>query len=193
VQLFGKREEQSDEQLMLAVTAGNAQAFSQLYDRYAEKMMRYFYRMLGQDREKAEDFAQDLFTKLIEKPHLFDPAKKFSTWLYSIANNMCKNEYRRLAVRKNMVPGEPDANRAKDENSEDVIALMDKRTFDKLLDIELGLLDEKHRSTFLMRYQEEMSIKEISEALDISEGTVKSRLFYTIKKLSEKLKVFDLN
>jgi RNA polymerase sigma-70 factor (ECF subfamily) len=70
---------------------------------------------------------------------------------------------------------------------------MDKKTFDKLLDIELGLLDEKHRSTFLMRYQHEMSMKEIAEALDISEGTVKSRLFYTIRKLSEKLKVFDLN
>lgn len=178
---------------MEAVINGDARAFSLLYDRYAEKMVRYFYRMLGQDIEKAEDFAQDIFTKLIEKPHLFDTGKKFSTWLYSVANNMCKNEYRRLAVRKNTIPGEPDANRTKDENSEDVIASMDKKTFDKLLDIELGLLDEKHRSTFLMRYQEEMSIKEISEALDISEGTVKSRLFYTIKKLSEKLKVFDLN
>lgn len=191
--MFGKKEEHTDEQLMEAVINGDARAFSLLYDRYAEKMVRYFYRMLGQDIEKAEDFAQDIFTKLIEKPHLFDTGKKFSTWLYSVANNMCKNEYRRLAVRKNTIPGEPDANRTKDENSEDVIASMDKKTFDKLLDIELGLLDEKHRSTFLMRYQEEMSIKEISEALDISEGTVKSRLFYTIKKLSEKLKVFDLN
>lgn len=191
--MFGKREEHTDEQLMKAVAEGNAQAFSLIYDRYAEKMVRYFYRMLGQNLEKAEDFAQDLFTKIIEKPHLFDTTKKFSTWLYSVANNMCKNEYRRLTVRRNMIPGEPDANRTRDENAEDVIATMDKKTFDKLLDIELGLLDEKHRSTFLMRYQEEMSIKEISEALDISEGTVKSRLFYTIKKLSEKMKVFDLN
>jgi RNA polymerase sigma-70 factor, ECF subfamily len=62
-----------------------------------------------------------------------------------------------------------------------------------LLQVELGLLDEKHRSVFILRFQEEMSIKEISESLGISEGTVKSRLFYTLKKLSDKLKVFDLN
>lgn len=191
--MFNKNIEHTDEHLMQEVIHGNARAFSLLYDRYSEKMIRYFYRMLGQDREKAEDFTQDIFTKLIEKPHLYDSSKKFSTWLYSIANNMCKNEYRRLAVRKNTIPGEPDSNKTKDENSEDIITSMDKKTFNKLLDIELGLLDEKHRSTFIMRYQEEMSIKEISEALDISEGTVKSRLFYTIRKLSEKLKVFDLN
>jgi RNA polymerase sigma-70 factor (ECF subfamily) len=178
---------------MQEVIQGNAMAFSLLYDRYADKMIRYFFRMLGQDREKAEDFTQDIFTKIIEKPYLFDSSKKFSTWLYSIANNMCKNEYRRLSVRKNTIQVEPDSNKTKDEYSEDIISTMDRKTFDKLLDIELSLLDEKHRSTFIMRYQEEMSIKEISEALEISEGTVKSRLFYTIRKLSEKLKVFDLN
>jgi len=149
--------------------------------------------MLGQDRDKAEDFTQDLFTKLIEKPQLFDTTKKFGTWIFSIACNMCKNEYRRLAVRKGTVNDESKALRAKDEGSENVVDYMDKKNFDQLLQVELGLLDEKHRSVFILRFQEEMSIKEISEALSISEGTVKSRLFYTLKKLSDKLKVFDLN
>lgn len=178
---------------MQEVAGGNSVAFSVLYDRYADKMMRYFYRMLGQDREKAEDFTQEVFVKLIEKPHLYDVGKKFSTWLYSIACNMCKNEYRRLAVRKNTVSEEPDPNRTKDENPDDVIRNMDKKTFEKMLEIELGMLDDNHRTTFLLRFQEEMSIKEISDVMGISEGTVKSRLFYTVKKLSEKLKVFDLN
>lgn len=183
----------ADEVLMQEVAGGNSVAFSVLYDRYADKMMRYFYRMLGQDREKAEDFTQEVFVKLIEKPHLYDAGKKFSTWLYSIACNMCKNEYRRLAVRKNTVSEEPDPNRTKDENPDDVIRNMDKKTFEKMLEIELGMLDDNHRTTFLLRFQEEMSIKEISDVMGISEGTVKSRLFYTVKKLSEKLKVFDLN
>ncbi|MBW7936191.1 MAG: sigma-70 family RNA polymerase sigma factor, partial [Flavobacteriales bacterium] len=80
-----------------------------------------------------------------------------------------------------------------DMDSENFIDKLDKKTFLKMLEVELSLLDEKHRSTFLLRYQEEMSIKEISEVLGISEGTIKSRLFYTIRKLSEKLKVFSLN
>lgn len=189
----GQNQELTDEMLMQGVVRGNSRDFGLLYDRYASKMIRYFYRMLGQDREKAEDFTQDLFTKLVEKPHLFDASKKFSTWLYSVAHNMCKNEYRRLSVRKSTVNEEPDANRTKDEYAEDVIRTMDKKTFEKMLEIELSMLDENHRTTFLLRYQEELSIKEIAEVLGISDGTVKSRLFYTVKKLSEKLKVFDLN
>lgn len=178
---------------MQQLMQGNSQSFALLYDRYAEKLIRYFYRMLGQDRDKAEDFTQDLFTKIIEKPQLFDTTKKFSTWVFSVACNMCKNEYRRLAVRSGTVNDEAKAVRAKDEDSENVVDYMDKKNFDHLLQVELGLLDEKHRSVFILRFQEEMSIKEISEALGINEGTVKSRLFYTLKKLSEKLKVFDLN
>lgn len=192
--IFGNNhKERSDEELMQQLAQGNSQAFAVLYDRYSEKMIRYFYRMLGQDRDKAEDFTQDLFTKLIEKPQLFDTTKKFGTWIFSIACNMCKNEYRRLSVRSGTVNDEAKAMKAKDEGAENVVDYMDRKSFDQLLHVELGLLDEKHRSVFIMRFQEEMSIKEISEALGISEGTVKSRLFYTLKKLNEKLKVFDMN
>lgn len=192
--IFGNNhKERSDEELMQQLAQGNSQAFAVLYDRYSEKMIRYFYRMLGQDRDKAEDFTQDLFTKLIEKPQLFDTTKKFGTWIFSIACNMCKNEYRRLQVRSGTVNDEAKAMKAKDEGAENVVDYMDRKSFDQLLHVELGLLDEKHRSVFIMRFQEEMSIKEISEALGISEGTVKSRLFYTLKKLNEKLKVFDMN
>lgn len=192
--LFGNNhKDSSDEELMQMMIKGDQSAFAILYDRYAEKLIRYFYRMLGQDRDKAEDFTQDLFTKLIEKPQLFDTTKRFGTWVFSIACNMCKNEYRRLSVRKGTVNDEEKALKAEDTHSQSVVDYMDKKTFDQLLHVELGLLDEKHRSVFILRFQEEMSIKEISEALGISEGTVKSRLFYTLKKLSEKLKVFDMN
>lgn len=187
------KEEQTDEQLMGLVIQGDSRAFGIIYDRYATRMMRYFYRMLGQDREKAEDFTQDLFTKLVEKPHLFDVTKTFSTWIFSVAHNMCKNEYRRLSVRKVMSKEEPNPNLTRDEHAEDVVRTLDKKTFEKMLGAELELLDENHRTTFLLRFQDELSIKEISEILGISEGTVKSRLFYTVRKLAEKLKVYDLN
>jgi len=193
VLLFKNKKDLTDEQLMQGVCEGDAACFGIIYDRYADKMMRYFYRMLGQNVTRAEDFTQDIFTKLIEKPNLFDTGKKFSTWLYAVALNMCKNEYRRLEVRRNTLNEEPHPNKTRDMDSDNFVDRIDKKTFLKMLDVELGLLDEKHRTTFLLRYQEEMSIKEISEVLGISEGTIKSRLFYTLRKLSEKLKVFDLN
>ncbi len=69
-----------------------------LYDRYSRRLLNYFHRMLWSDREKAQDFLQDLFTKLATRPQSYDAARPFQTWLFSVANNMCKNAYRHEAV-----------------------------------------------------------------------------------------------
>jgi RNA polymerase sigma-70 factor (ECF subfamily) len=189
--LFGKNYiDLADEALMQLVADGDQRAFNVLYDRYSSAMLNYFYRMLWKDREKAEDFMQDLFTKIIHKPHLYDPKRKFKTWLYSVANNMCKNEYRKQEVRKNTSSGLHE-NIAVSDGGHDPNRSMDTKMFNKQLQEELMKLDDKQRATFIMRYKQDMSIKEIAATFDCSEGTVKSRLFYTLKKLSDKLKIFD--
>ena len=76
---------------MLYVLQGKEKAFTELYTRYAKPMLYFFYQRLYQDEPKAQDFLQDLFLKIIEKPQLFDRDKKFKTWLYTVATNMCKN------------------------------------------------------------------------------------------------------
>ena len=91
---------ETDENLMREVIKGDNLAFSEIYDRWSKPMLNYFYKMLWQDREKAEDFMQEIFTKIIHKPQLYNPSRAFKTWIYSVANNMCKNEYRRAEVRK---------------------------------------------------------------------------------------------
>ena len=192
--IFGSIEKASDEALMAKAAGGDSRSFALIYDRYAARMQWYFLKMLGKDAEKARDFTQDLFVKLAEKPHLFDTSKKFSTWLYSVAHNMCKNEYRKLSVR-NHVKGDDIGveKRILDEDAKDPAMELDKNTFEQMLEIQLKLLDENHRTAFLLRYKEEMSIKEIADIMGTSEGTVKSRLFYTVKKLSEKLRSFEYN
>lgn len=188
--LFGKQlEEIADEQLMSLVAKKDKRAFEVLYERYSRVMVNYFYRMLWQDEEKAQDFMQDLFMKLVHKPHLYDPARSFKTWLYSIANNMCKNEYRKQEIRKisryelkDDVAGTNDAH---------TIRSIDHSAFQEELEEALQDMDEIRRSTFVLRFRQDMSIKEISEALECSEGTVKSRLFYTLKKLNTRLKHFE--
>lgn len=192
--LFGDIQKATDEHLMALAGKGNSRAFALIYDRYAGKMQWYFLRMLGKDSEKARDFTQDLFVKLAEKPHLFDTGKKFSTWIYTVAHNMCKNEYRKLSIRHHVSGEDAGVERkVSGENDKDLEMHVDKKTFEKMLEIELNLLDENHRTAFLLRYKEEMSIKEIADIMGTSEGTVKSRLFYTVKKLSEKLKAFEYN
>ncbi len=182
---------QSDEALMELVKEGNAPAFDELYRRYSKKMVNYFFRMLGKDAEKAQDFLQDLFMKVVEKPYLFKEGHRFSTWLFTIASNMCKNEYRRLKVRVNGDPYIGDFNvTANDVVLPKIDQQLDYKQFKKLLYEEVAKMDKGKRETFILRYQEHLSIKEISKILDCSEGTIKSRLFYTTKKLAEKLKIY---
>ena len=90
----------SDQQLVKMYLKGNGLAFEELFDRYYKRVEYFFYKMLWNDKEKAEDYAQDLFLKVIEKLETFNQELSFKTWLFSIANNMCKNEYRKKEVEQ---------------------------------------------------------------------------------------------
>lgn len=182
-------ENESDEQLMARVARGDQRAFSVVYDRHNAALYRYFHRMLWKDREKAEDFVQDFFMKIIKSPDAFDPKRKFSTWMYSVAHNMCKNEYRRMEIRQ-PTDYEKAAGKAEGDHGDQFGHRIDRKAFMNRLTGELDQLDENHRTTFLLRYEENFSIREISEVLDCSEGTVKSRLFYTLRRLSTRLSEF---
>ena len=174
---------------MQSIKEKDSLAFSELYDRYNGVLVSYFYKMLWQDKEKAQDFMQDLFAKIIEKPKAFDTKRNFKTWMFTIANNMCKNEYRKQAIRKN-TSYDYDENYQIKDNSMDASENTDNQIFNKKLNTELDKLDAKQKATFVMRYFQDMPIKEIAIALDCSEGTIKSRLFYTLKKLTVSLKDF---
>jgi RNA polymerase sigma-70 factor (ECF subfamily) len=185
--LLNRYENESDEELMLRLRDKEREAFSVLYDRYAGEMVNFFYSRLGQDEAKAQDFLHDLFLKLLNDPEKFTPGRSFRPWLYSIAMNMCRNEYRSFKVREDYrLSGFPDLH-GRAEGSEKI----DLKLFDKELNAKLSLLDETHREVFLLRFREELSISEIAGLMGCPEGTVKSRLFYTLKALSVQLKVFN--
>lgn len=180
----------SDEQLMIHIAKGNKGAFDEIYERYAGPMRGYFYRMLWQDFEKSEDFVHDLFAKIIRKPELFDPSRKFKTWLYSVANNMCKNEYKKQEVRKNMSTGLENHSALKDQSS-NVFGQVADSQFKEAFGLAMNELADKHKEVFRLRHLDGLSIKEIVEILGISSGTVKSRLFYATKYLADKLQAFN--
>lgn len=177
----------TDEDLMRLIAQGTSGAFDVLYERYARRLLYYFYRMLGQDEEKAQDFLHDLFLKIVERPHLFSAERRFSTWVFSVAHNMCKNEYRRLQVRR-AEPVEIDELPVDNDSLPETI---DRKAFAAMLDVELEELSEEHRTVFLLRYRENFSLREISDVLQCPEGTVKSRLFYALRRLATRLKSFN--
>ncbi|OFY48713.1 MAG: hypothetical protein A2W85_05655 [Bacteroidetes bacterium GWF2_41_31] len=172
----------ADEKLIVAITNGDSSAFNELYKRYNERLLYYFYRMLWNDKEMAQDFLQDLFIKIIDKPHLFDVERKFSTWIFSIAHNMCKNEYRNRVVRDIVEKGTDTDSIPDDEETTNYSSFQIKDVFSCLNEF-----DEMHRTAFLLKYREGLSIEEISSILELPVGTVKSRLFYTRKKIQKKL------
>lgn len=180
----------SDEDLMIAIGKGDQRAFDEIYHRYSGPLLGYFIRMLWKDREKAEDFVHDIFSKIVRKPELFDPTRKFKTWVFSVANNMCKNEYKKQEVRKNTSNG-LDEHYAVGDSSTDVFSEVHEGFFRAEFEECLAALDEKHSESFKLRHIEGLSIKEIADVLEISEGTVKSRLFYATKYLAESLKEFN--
>jgi RNA polymerase sigma-70 factor (ECF subfamily) len=188
-----KYKELSDEKLMECIQRRDTSAFDEFYRRYSHRLLCYFYRELGGDEQKAQDFLQEIFLKIVEKPELFDTKRRFSSWIFTVAYNLCKNEYRRLQVRQ-VVDGSVDTDAiAHDDDAEyhQLEKKVDERTFERALSAELERLGDGHRSAFLLRYQQNMSIREIGEILGCSEGTVKSRLFYTTQKLASKLKAFN--
>lgn len=185
--MFKFQTNSTDEHLIKLMVSGDATAFNQLYKRYSQRLLYYFYRMLGNSNEKAQDFLQDIFIKLIDKAETFDQSRKFSTWIFSIAHNMCKNEYRRMEIRK-----DTDIDAYQETLSyTDELPLneppTDLEAFTRDLFEELNTFSEIHKTVFLLHYRENLPLKEIGQVLEISEGTVKSRLFNVRKRLSERL------
>ncbi len=172
---------------MLHIAKGNSEAFTEIYNRYSHKLLRYFYRLLGNNQSKAEDFAQDLFIKLMQAAPGFNDDKKFSTWLYTMANNMCRNEWRNQSNRNSIL------NKIEFESivHQNFHQKIDQKSLLQKLETEIQQLPELDQTLIAMRYQQELSIAEIAAIIDIPEGTVKSKLFYLMKKLSVKLKVYS--
>jgi RNA polymerase sigma-70 factor, ECF subfamily len=174
-----------DEDLMIAIHRGDTGAFNEIYSRYHKRLLYYFYRMLGNSNEKACDFLQDIFMKIIERPDLFDPSRRFCTWLFSVAHNMCKNEYRRVNIRK-MV--EWDENLEQYAGETEMWDEEKQLTADQIFK-EISELGETEKTAFLLYYREDFSLREIGQVLNLPEGTVKSKLFYTRKKISKNLQM----
>src|SRR4051812_19362383 len=96
---LGPRSAASDEQTMRQLqSCGDHAAFAELMSRWELRVRRLCYRMIG-DEHRSEDLAQETFSRVFANRHQFDPTRKFSTWLWRIAMNLCYEESRRIGRR----------------------------------------------------------------------------------------------
>lgn len=177
----------SDEELVLLISKKNEKAFEEIYRRYAKKMHYFFYIRFNSDKEIANDLLQELFVKLLSQSNSFDSEHKFSTWFYTMANNNCKNEYKKRTYNLNKISEEEQLNIVDESIVFDNPINSD---FEISLEKALSRLKETHRTSFILKYKENLTISQIAEIMECSEGTVKSRLHYTVKNLANTLSKF---
>lgn len=180
---FTKHQNKSDEELMVLVQRRDHQAFSILYNRYADRLNAFFFRMLWANRAMAEDFVHDLFSKIINKPELYNSQYQVKPWLFRIASNMCKNAYR----KRDFEEAYREHHGLEESYEESYDSDMDHVVLTDQIHALLDQMEEERKMIFLLRYQQELPIQTIAEMLDLSEGTIKSRLFYTKEKLRTSL------
>ncbi|HET8654724.1 MAG TPA: sigma-70 family RNA polymerase sigma factor [Longimicrobiaceae bacterium] len=171
-----------DSSVVAAFLAGEKRAFTELAERYQTRLLNFVYRTTG-DRERAEDLVQETFIRVYRHLHRFDQSKKFSTWVYTIASNLAKNELRNRsrnplvlfqAIKKNwdsdQRPLEWEDNTYRPDD------LYRKRHLKQIVDAAVKDLPEHHRAVFVLREMEGKSYEEIAEITGCNLGTVKSRL-----------------
>jgi RNA polymerase sigma-70 factor (ECF subfamily) len=171
-----------DGALVSAYLQGQSRAFDVLVDRYQNRLLNFIYRTVG-DRERSEDLVQEAFIRVHRHMARFDGAKKFSTWIYTIASNLAKNELRNrsrnpLVLFQTMTQGWDDEERPLEfeDTSMQPDELFKKRHVQELVEATVAKLPEHHREVFVLRELEGRSYEEISDITHCNLGTVKSRL-----------------
>jgi len=146
--------------------------FSLLYSRYAGKVFSKCISML-KDEGLAQDATQDIFIKIYSNLAKFSEKSKFSTWIYSITYNYCIDFLRRKKKEKNLFTGEMDTPPDIVEDVEDKELLQIEL---KKLKVILEKIPVGDKAILMMKYQEEMSIKEIAAGLDKTESAIKMKI-----------------
>jgi RNA polymerase sigma-70 factor (ECF subfamily) len=194
---FSAPKPEDDEDLVLVrrCVKGDRKAFDVLVEKYYRKIYNLAYRFVGES-EEANDLAQEIFTAAYQNLKKFRGDAKFSTWLFQIASNRGKNRFKYLKRRGYF------ANRGAgdgDEDSEgmrreipDVSAgpedLLAGKQIQKIVQDAINDLDPDHKEIVILRDIEGFSYEEISEMLDLPEGTTKSRLHRARMVIKEKVK-----
>ncbi len=175
----------TDDELMERVSSKDDDgAYGELYRRYARRLMGFFFRQVGKDEAAAADLMQDAFLRLWSSRRKFSGAG-FSTWLFTISYNLLKNHFRHDEHRKQY---ETIATKQQDIVVDArIIEQIDSRAFDFALQRELEKLQPEGRLLFSLRFEEELTLRQIAEVMALPEGTVKSRLHALTQTLKQKL------
>jgi len=188
--------ELTDEDLVIAHLEGRPGAFQELYKRYRDRLVHFIARKTG-DPDRAQDLVQEAFIRVTRHLHRFDTSKKFSTWVYTIASNLSKNELRNrsrspLVLFQRLTGNWEDDHRPLqfEDSAMRPDDLYRKRYLRRLVEDLVQELPEHHRLVFRLRELEGKSYEEIAEITGVNLGTVKSRLHRARNSFAARIEPF---
>ncbi len=183
-----------DAALMLRVKRGDRAAFAELVEKYKQPLFNFIFRTL-RDETETEDVAQNTFLQVWKARARYQRTAKFSTWLFTIARNLCLNEIRRRSRHRadSIEEAHAEHEDLPRQQFEDKthVAAPEKMLHGELaakIEQALAELPENQRTAILLCRQDEMSYEEIADVLDCSLSATKSLIFRGREVLKEKLK-----
>lgn len=195
-----QRDEAPDEVLMARYQKGDVRAFEGLLLRHRKPVFNFILRFVNGDKAQAEDLLQEVFLRVIKGADAYQKQAKFTTWLYTIARNLCVDASRRGKHRKAASLDAPmDMSEKDGATLLDVVAdgrghAPDRQAIGHELHGKLhaaiNKLSEEQREVFLMREFLDMPFKDIADVVGCPENTVKSRMRYALEKLREELEEY---
>jgi len=187
----------SDESLMLRYRDGDVRAFELLVTRHRKPLFNFILRFV-RDTAAAEDVTQETFLRLVKGADAYERQAKFTTWLYTIARNLCVDAARRGKHRKaaslDAPIGDEDGSASLLDLVPDGGAAVDRQAQSRELRLRLQqaieALPDEQREIFLLREVADLQFNEIANVIGCPENTVKSRMRYALEKLREALEEY---
>ncbi len=187
----------SDESLMLRYRDGDVRAFELLVTRHRKALFNFILRFV-RDTAQAEDVTQETFLRLVKGADAYERQAKFTTWLYTIARNLCVDAARRGKHRKaaslDAPIGDEDGSASLLDFVADGGAGVDRQAQSRELAVRLRqaieALPDEQREIFLLREVADLQFNEIANVIGCPENTVKSRMRYALEKLREALEEY---
>ena len=189
------RENDPDRDLVLRAQGGDTQSFDQLVIKYSRQIYSLIYNMTS-DKEDTHDLMQEAFAKAYRSLRHFRGKSTFYTWIYSIATNMTLNFLKKRGRRKGVSLDDAESGIQNDKSFVDGAHRSDPRRQSNIHELQeklneaLQALSEEHRAVVTMFDIQGMPHAEISRIMGVSEGTVRSRLYYAHQQLQGYLEDF---
>jgi RNA polymerase sigma-70 factor, ECF subfamily len=186
-----------DVRLMLRAQDGDETAFPELFQRLGPRILQYVRRLVGSEA-RAEEITQDVFVQMFRFRHRYRPESKLSTWVFTIATNLCLNELRRPERQLRVDLRE---HRLDESDRQDEPSLPDPNAIDpeqgaagrelaRALETAVAALPPKQRAALLLSRIDGMAYRDVADALGTTEGAVKALLFRATHGLRDRLRDF---